>query len=217
MRVLALATTLALTLGATAALAQSSATPPAEAWEIGPFIGNVNRSVGMPLNPTPTRTGWSFDFPYPNDMAGHVHYVTFRAGSLAGASRITMRYRIEARRGTQFIPLQDPTQPATVSLFFQRSGDRWSGKGRYAFYRWWGPTASLRPVAPGTYDVTVSLYDPDWISVWGGKAGDNARAFEDAIDNADSVGFVFGSSSLRGHGVYATGPARFTLLDYRIE
>lgn len=213
-------TALALMMTALAVITPAQAQsvyPPAGAWEIGPIINGGNRSVGMPLNPTPARGGWSFDFPNPDAEGGHVHYLTFRHGSLAGKSRITMRYRIEAARGTRFIPVQDPLQPATVSLFFQRGGDRWSGKGRYAFYRWWGPHASLKPVAPGTYDISVSLDDPDWISVWGGKAGENSRAFDDAVDNADRVGFVLGSASLRGHGVFATGRARFTLLDYRVE
>ena len=46
---------------------------------------------------------------------------------------------------------------------------------------------------------------------------DDPRDFRAALAGAERVGFVFGSESGRGHGVYATGPARFTLLDFRVE
>ena len=36
----------------------------------------------MPLRPEPAGSGWSFDFPWPDVRAGHVHYVTFRPGAL---------------------------------------------------------------------------------------------------------------------------------------
>ena len=41
--------------------------------------------------------------------------------------------------------------------------------------------------------------------------------FARAKDEAAVVGFVLGSSGGRGHGVYATGPARFTVLDFTIN
>ena len=72
------------------ALSLAAATPPAQAWEIGPVIRGRNYSVGMPLSPTPARVGWYFDFPNPTANAGHAHYLTFRHGSLAGKRRIVM-------------------------------------------------------------------------------------------------------------------------------
>ena len=45
---------------------------------------------------------------------------------------------------------------------------------------------------------------------------DAPAQFADALANAERVGFVFGGGLSAGHGVYATGPARFHLLSFRI-
>jgi len=216
MRRFTLFASLGLLASATAAWAQDLATAPAEAWVIGPIIRGKNYSVGMPLRPDRARRGWSFEFPYPDVQAGHVHYVTLDAGSLAGKSRIVMRYRIDASRGTRFVARENPELPATVSLFFQRQGDSWSGR-RHPYHRWWSPTATMDQLAPGEHHMTVSLNDPSWTSVNGPLASSSPRAFRDALVEADRIGLVFGSAAGRGHGVYATRPARFTLLSYRVE
>jgi hypothetical protein len=205
---------LALAALGSAALA---AVPPASAWEIGPIIRGKNYSVGMPLQPAPTRTGWFFDFPYPSRDAGHVHYVTFDPGSLAGKSRLVVRYRIDAARGTRFVSQETPDQTATVSLFFQRRGDNWSAKGRYADYRWYAPPNTVRPLAPGVHEIAISLDDPQWGSVWSQTAAGDPHAFQASLANASRLGLVFGTRSARGHGVFATGPARFELLSFRVE
>jgi hypothetical protein len=72
------------------------------------------------------------------------------------------------------------------------------------------------PLAPGTYRVSIALDEP-WVAMMGGTAADLPAAFAAARADAINVGFVFGSASGRGHGVYATGPARFTVLDFRID
>lgn len=183
-------------------------------WDIGPIIRGKNYSVGMPLSPAPSRQGWSFEFPYPDVAAGHVHYLTSRQGPLLGASRIVMRYRIEAARGARFVPREHPDLAGAVSFYFQRAGDSWSGK-RHEFHRWYSPTVT--PLRAGVHEVSVRLDDPNWISVFGRPASSNPRAFADALADTDRVGFVFGSSATRGHGVYATAPARFTLLAFEIR
>src|SRR5687767_1791399 len=72
------------------------------AWVIGPIIRGQSRSRGMPLHPSPgPGRGWHIDFP---QAPGSVHYVTFRHGSLAGKSRIVMRYRVEAAPGVRIVP-----------------------------------------------------------------------------------------------------------------
>ncbi|MDZ3830588.1 MAG: hypothetical protein U0S50_02075 [Sphingopyxis sp.] len=185
-------------------------------WVIGPIIRGKNYSQGMPLQPRPARQGWRFDFPAPDRDAGHVHYVTFHPGSLAGKSRIVARYRIDAPPGTRFVPQESPDLPATLSLYFQRRGDNWGAKGRYQYYRWYAPSATMQKIAPGEYRVEVRFDDPDWISVLGRKAADAPDAFRAAMTETDQVGLVFGSASARGHGVFATRPARFTLLDFDI-
>lgn len=217
MRKLVFLSVLGLMAAASAMPAPSrGAVQAAEAWEIGPIIRGRNYSVGMPLKPRPIGRGWSFDFPFPNAGAGHVHYVTFNPGPILGATRIVARYRIDANRGVRFAPQETPGQPATVSLFLQRRDDNWSARRQYEYFRWYAPPATVREVAPGQYEISVSLEDPDWVSVLGKSAGSNPAAFRDALADTASVGLVFGSSGARGHGVYATEPARFTLIDFRI-
>lgn len=200
-----------LTSAASPATAQDGA-----AWEIGPIIRGKNYSQGMPLRPQPTRTGWQFDFPVGSAAAGHVHYVTHRPGPIAPGSRIVVRYRVDARPGTRFVPQESPELAGTVSLYFQRRGDSWSAKGRYEHFRWYAPAATVRQIAPGEQEISVRLDDPNWISVLGRTAGANPGALEDALADIDRIGLVFGSPAARGHGVYATAPARFTLLSFRI-
>src|SRR5687767_10509679 len=102
--------------------------PAAAAWEIGPIIRGRNYSRGMPLQPTQGRGGaWYIDLPRP---PGSVHYVTFPHGSLAGKSRIVMRYRIDAGRGVRIAPPSAPQGAGMLTLYFQRGGDNWSGRGR---------------------------------------------------------------------------------------
>ena len=187
--------------------------PGAGAWEIGPIIRGRNYSVGMPLSPTPARRGWSFDFPTAD--TGHVHYLTFRHGPLTGKNRIVMRYRIDAPRGTRFVPQQWPQQTALVSLYFQRSGDNWSGRGRFDGYRWYAPFSTAVPLSPGEHVLSVPL-DNAWGGVNTFMAATHPQQFQDALDNADRVGFVLGSVNGRGHGVYATAPARFTVLSFQV-
>lgn len=211
-------------LAAAAFLAGSTAlaaTPVAAAaggdWIIGPIIRGKNYSVGMPLRPSATRSGWTFDFPHSSRDAGHVHYATFNPGSLSGASRIVVRYHVDAAPGTRFVPQENPGLAGTVSLVIQRGGDNWSARGAYDFYRWYAPGDTVQQLAPGTHEMVVSLRDPNWGSVYGKPAAQNAGAFEAALAGASNLGLVFGSTAARGHGVFATAPARFTLLDFRIE
>ena len=212
----AIARLIGLSISAAASLTAVCAhAQPGDAWEIGPIIRAKNYSVGMPLYLTPTPRGLSFEFPYPDLQAGHVHYVTTASGPLWGKSRIVMRYRIEGTRGVRFVSRENPEATPTLSLFFQRGGDSWNGK-RHEFFRWWSPVGSMREVAPGEREITVSLTDPNWISVWGRPASQNPEAFRAAQEEAVRVGFVFGTSAGRGHGVFATAPARFTILSFRI-
>ena len=184
-------------------------------WEIGPVIGARNYSPGMPPAPVTQRRGWYFDFPAPR--AGSVHYVTVNSGPLAGARRIVVRYRVEAERGTQFVAEQTPDWPATVSVYLQRRGDGWNVKRGFEFYRWYAPNPTLRQLAPGVGEITVSLGDPGWVSVQGRAAGEFPEQFTAALRDTVNVGLVFGSQQARGHGVYATAPARFRLESFRIE
>jgi hypothetical protein len=196
---------------------QSRAADPsvASAWQIGPIIRSRNYSVGMPLHPTQARNGWYIDFPSPHARAGSVHYVTFNPGSLEGKRRIVVRYRVEAARGVRFVSSQTPDQPATISLYLQRRGDTWSGRGRYASYRWYAPAQTVAQLMPGEHEMVVDL-GQGWTSVQGQPASADPYGFQGAIANADQVGLVMGTLSARGHGVFATGPARLTVTSFQI-
>ena len=186
-------------------------------WEIGPDVRGVNYSVGMPLKPTRERKqGWSFAFPFPSREAGHVHAVTYNSGPLINASKLMMRYRIDAARGVRFAPQESPSEPATISLYFQRRGDNWSAKRKYEFYRWYIPEYAVRKISPGEHEMVVDLSDPNWISVLGKPAGTNLTYFREALAETSQIGIAFGGPSGRAHGVYSTGQARFTLLAFRI-
>ena len=183
-------------------------------WFIGPIIRGENYSFRMPATMRPSPAGSTFDFPYPTAADGHVHYVTTPTRSLANASRITIRYRIDAAPGTRFVAEEHPNETATLSLYFQRAGDRWTM--RTPHHRWYSPSKKVVPLSAGTHTISIAL-DEEWIAMAGGSRKTLLADFDRALAQASSVGFVLGSASGRGHGVYATGPARFTLLDFEIE
>ena len=206
---------LALFASAAALPVAVAALPPAAAWEIGPSIRGRNYSVGMPAQPSPARGGGvTFDFPVAG--RGQVDAMITSVGPLAGARQITMRYRIDAARGTRFVADESPSEPATVSLYFQRRGDNWSARGRYGSYRWYVPPRAVIPLAPGVHTVTVRFDEP-WGNVNGVPNSQDPAGYQAALEDSARLGVAFGSSGLRSHGVYATGPARFTLLALDIE
>jgi hypothetical protein len=199
---------------ALALAAASSAGPPLSAWTIGPVIRGESRSPGMPLHPSvgPGKA-WHIDLPR---APGSVHYVTFRHGSLAGKGRIVMRYRIEAAPGVRILPVTDPALPSMITLYFQRAGDDWSGRGPMEAYRWYATFASDLPIAPGEHVLTAPL-NANWTAVQTSSARSQPAAFAQALANADQVGFVLGGGTGVGHGVFATGPARLVVEEFRVE
>jgi hypothetical protein len=191
----------------------TSASDP-QAWVIGPVIRGRNYSEGMPLHPYPGRnSSWYIDLPR---APGSVHYVTFRHGSLAGKRRIVMRYRIQADPGVRILPSTAPNLPSIITLYFQRSGDNWSGRRSFETYRWYATFASHSPITPGEH-VLVAPLTGAWTAVERSSARNNPVAFRDSVDDADQVGFVLGGGDGYGHGVFATGPARLTVLEFRVE
>ena len=198
----------ALCLVGTAVAAQ----PSADAWEIGPVIRGRNYSIGMPATMQPGPQGpW---FAFPERGRGEVHYVTIQTGPLEGAQKITLRYKVDARPGVQFIAQESQGQ-GKLGLALHRAGDNWSAKGRYEAYRWYSPV--FVPIEPGVHTITVRFDDPSWGAVMTSSARTNPGAFGAALAETEAVSLTFGGDGGRGHGVYATGPARFTVLDFRIE
>lgn len=194
--------------------AASAAAPDAAAWTIGPIIRGRNYSPGMPLHPAPRRGGgWQLELPR---SPGSVHYLTFRHGPLAGKSRLVMRYRIEADPGVRILPATDPRSASIITLYFQRSGDNWSGRGRFETYRWYATFASQSPLAPGDHVLAAPL-DGAWTAVETSTARSNPAAFRAALAAADQIGFVLGGGDGYGHGIFATGRARLIVTDFRVE
>jgi hypothetical protein len=199
--------------------AEASADPAAaasdpRAWTIGPVIRGRNYSVGMPLHPTARRGGgWHIDIPR---LPGSVHYVTFPHGPLAGKRRIVLRYRIEAARGARLLASSDGRSPGMITLYFQRRGDNWSGRGRFETYRWYATFATQTPRGPGNYAIVAPLDGP-WTAVETSRAPTSPAAFRQALAAAGQVGFVLGGGDGFGHGVSATGPARLIVTDFRVE
>ena len=190
-----------------------AASPDPRAWTIGPIIRGRNYSDGTPLHPSAGRTGWYIDLPR---APGSVHYVTFPHGSLAGKRRIVMRYRIDAAPGVQIRPITVPNLPSMLTLYFQRGGDNWSARGPFETYRWYATFATRSPITPGEH-VMVAPLSGNWTAVQTSSARSNPAAFREALAEADEVGFVLGGGDGVGHGVFATGPARLTVLDFRVE
>jgi len=184
------------------------------AWVIGPIIRGRNYSVGAPLRPSARRNGgWHIDLPR---HPGSVHYVSFPHGSLAGKTRIVMRYRIEAAPGVRVEASTAPGTPGMITLYFQRAGDDWSGRRRFEAYRWYATFATQSPITAGDH-VMVAPLDGNWTAVESSSARTNPTAFREAIGAADQVGFVLGGGNGYGHGVYATGRARLIVTEFRVE
>lgn len=184
------------------------------AWTIGPVIKGRNYSVRMPLHPSPSAQGeWQIDLPR---APGSVHYVTYRHGSLAGKRHIVLRYRIEAAPGVRIVPTTNPALPSIITLYFQRRGDTWTGRGQYETYRWYATFASHMPITPGDHVITAPL-DGAWTAVGTSTARTAPAAFRAAIADADQVGFVLGGGDGYGHGVHATGRARMIVKSFSVK
>lgn len=192
-----------------------AALPPAGAWEIGPWVRGRNYSVGMPPSPSPApRGGLAFEFPIAG--RGQIDALTIDPGPLAGARQITVRYRVDAASATRFFADETPGEAATVSLYFQQRGDTWSGRGRYGSYRWYAPGNAVLPLTPGTHTMTVR-FDEIWTNVNGQPNSSDPQGYSAALQDTARIGFAFGSAARRSHGVFASGPARFTLLGFDIS
>jgi hypothetical protein len=184
------------------------------AWTIGPIIRGRNYSKGVALHPSPRRGG-GFQIDLPR-APGSVHYVTFRHGPLTGKRRIVMRYRVEADPGVRFVAASDGKSGSMITLYFQRAGDNWSGRGRFESYRWYATFATQAPLTPGDHLMAAPL-DGAWTAVETSNARTSPGAFRAALAAADEVGFVLGGGDGYGHGIFATGRARLIVTDFRVE
>jgi hypothetical protein len=65
--------------------------------------------------------------------------------------------------------------------------------------------------------MIVAPLDGPWTAVQTSSARNNPAAFRASKVEADQVGFVLGGGDGYGHGIFATGPARLIVLDFRVE
>jgi hypothetical protein len=171
-------------------------------WRAGPIISGQNYSPDCKVG------GQVITIPA---APGHCNYITRPTGSLAGKARIVLRYRIEA--DGPIVPRSAPALPSMLSLYVQRAGDDWSGRGKYEAFRWYSPRLHM-PITAGEHELSVGL-DENWTAVQTSSRESNPQAFREALAKAGRIGFVLGGGSGRGHGVY--GPARIIVLNFSVE
>jgi hypothetical protein len=178
-------------------------------WEVGPIISGKNYSHNVPTHPIQDADGWHIDLP----QSDGVHYVTRQSGSLAGKTKITIRYRVEMSDGVKIVPSSYPNAPALgPTLYFQRAGDDWNTDG----WRWWATFSTPDPIVAGTFEISAPL-DALWTSVDAKTATNSPSDFASAKEHAGRVGFTLGGGTGYGHGVFATGQARIVVTDFRID
>jgi hypothetical protein len=158
-------------------------------------------------------TNQSFEFPVGSSK--HVGYLTRApAGqySLIGKSGIRLSFEIVGN-GPFKGAAQQP-DVTSVGLYFQRAGDDWSAAGPFEGYRFYS-LDEIVPVRAGAFTLDVPLVRARWTS-----ANTNAATeadFQAAIANAAAVGFTFGNSSGKGHGVYSEAPgSTFTVRGFDV-
>ena len=175
-------------------------------WEIGPVINGRSYSPGMPLHPSPEVRGWSFYFP----QSDGVHYVSTPVTPRALISSSTVRMAFAIVGDAKFTATEGDA-PARVRLFLQRRGDTWNRE----YYRWW--SVEYVDLRIGSYILAADLTGQQWLSVYGkrGEDPEPAQGFAAALADVASIGMTFGGT-FAGHGVYATGQARFILKDYAL-
>lgn len=195
------------------------APPPTKGWMVGPEVYGENRSPRSVMVSHPGAL-LAVEIPHGTvvgDRVGELSGLTYVHGPLSG-TRIKARFRIEAEPGAAILASQPTEGLPAITLFFQRKGDNWSGRGKYETYRWYAVFAAVRPVEVNrTYEIDVPLDGP-WTAVKTSSALTSPQAFAEAKADAESVGFVFGGGDGYAHGLYATGgKARLIVEDFGIE
>jgi hypothetical protein len=180
-----------------------------------PSVWNV-MTLTENYSPAPSKDGLVFDIPYPTADAGSVHYVTAPSGSLTGKTKVTLTGRWEMADGAKLVPRRFPDAPSLMTLYFQRNGDDWSAQGDKEAYRWYASFGTVQNVKPGEF-VMTARFDQNWTAILRSSRANNPSGFNAAIDDAGRIGFVLGGGDGLGHGVYATGPTRLVVTDFKIE
>jgi hypothetical protein len=179
-------------------------------WQIGPIIGSTNYSTDLPLHPLKSDGIFSFSW---NPKTSSAHYVTYVNGPIVSKNQIRMKFRLEGDRLYGTNCSEDGSSEITVYL--QRSGDDWSGTGKYETYRWWATFAST-PTKNGDFEI-IAPFDQKWTSVETSNSIDNKQEFLSALSNCERIGFTFANCTGYGHGASSIGNTKFTLLEWIVE
>jgi hypothetical protein len=199
-------------------------------WTIGPLMlmegGEIiNPSLNMPLHPAPIAGGlFVIDMPNPTCEP---HYVTVDHGPLTGATRITLKGRIE---GGPFFA-KDGVSQASLCLYFQRQFDDWNatvGNDTEAlitntdtqYYRWFATSNAMLPMVAGEFELTAALTDK-WTALRAESEDslnphEGADRFRKTLPAVGEVGFVLGGGDGWGHGIIATKPSRIIITGFVI-
>lgn len=163
-------------------------------WSAGPIGKDGNHSKNVEA------VGNGFTFPVGVDG---IHYFTKARGPITGDS-ISVNCEIVAAPDVRFVGVEDGA-PGTMSVYI--AGPDW----RAPHGRWYCPVEYRTPITAGNHAITVPLD-----GLWMGATDDNSATapaqFLECLANPGRIGVVFGGNEGRGHGVYATGPARLTIL-----
>ena len=111
-------------------------------------------------------------------------------------------------------PVKSPAAPSLLTLYFQRRGDTYLDT--HEAYRWYASFDTRSDLKAGDYTLVAS-FDQNWTAAATSSRVSDPDKFQAAINDACRVGFVLGGGDGLGHGVYATGPARLVVTDFRIE
>lgn len=182
-------------------------------WEIGPIMDGVNYSQGLALHPAAHPQGIVLELPYPSQDVGSAHYITLPVGSLVGKSKIRMVYRIETADGARIIPCKFPDGQASMSLYFQRKGLKWTEA--FEAWRWWASFATHHNLAAGEFVMEAPL-DANWTATLTSSRVNNPTAFNKASEMAGRIGFTLGGPDGLGHGIYASGAARIVVTEFAV-
>lgn len=188
--------------------------PVKSAWWIGPIIDR-NYSIGMPERPTALGDPdtWFVDV-----GPGQELDAVIRRQSLRGKSQIAIRFKVT---GDGF-RASGNSNPAQVTLMFQRRGDDWSGVGAKNFYRWY--SRKRVDLTPGEHELIVLLVRTEFGHVQKQPPSEtpytNAQKdafFAAALNDTDTISLAFGSAGGASHGVRSDTPSRFTLQSIEIR
>lgn len=175
---------------------------------------DTQASGGQPAQLTVAAQGFKFTFPAgPSSI--HQLVAPQNARALNQGQTITAQFQITGSNPV-FIetdPCTTTAGPGLVRLYFQQTGDTWSGAGAYANYRWWSGPLQLA-VGKFTLSATLNSNLNSWTNVYGQTSSAQAAGFLAAIANIQAFGLAFGGC-FGSHGAQLkSGSAQFNLMSY---